>query len=47
MTGFTFGRNDANDIYDDVDVSPSFDFALGGPLGGRPAEGDERYEPGA
>jgi hypothetical protein len=34
VTAFTFGRNDANDIYDDVDVSHAFDFALGGPSGG-------------
>jgi hypothetical protein len=34
VTAFTFGRNDANDIYADVDASHSFDFALGGPTGG-------------
>ena len=34
VTAFTFGRNDANDIYADVDASHSFDFALGGPSGG-------------
>ena len=47
VTAFTFGRNDANDIYADVDASHTFDFALGGPSGGRPAERDARYEPGA
>jgi len=35
VTAFTFGRNDANDIYDDVDASRSFDFTLGGPSGGK------------
>ena len=34
VTAFTFGRNDPNDIYADVDVSHAFDFALGGPSGG-------------
>jgi hypothetical protein len=34
VTAFTFGRNDANDIYADVDASHAFDFALGGPSGG-------------
>jgi hypothetical protein len=34
VTAFTFGRNDASDIYDDVDASHAFDFALGGPSGG-------------
>jgi hypothetical protein len=34
VTAFTFGRDDANDIYDDVDASHSFDFALGGPTAG-------------
>ena len=45
VTAFTFGRNDANDIYADVDVSHSFDFALGGPSGGRPAERDRATSP--
>jgi hypothetical protein len=35
VTAFTFGRNDDNaDIYDDVDATPSFDYALGGLAGG-------------
>ncbi|HEX3687700.1 MAG TPA: hypothetical protein VHU60_08945 [Gaiellaceae bacterium] len=34
VTAFTFGRDDANDIYADVDVSHAFDFALGGSSGG-------------
>src|SRR3954449_1913425 len=34
VTGLTFGRDTANDIYADVDASHSFDFALGGPTGG-------------
>jgi hypothetical protein len=34
VTAFAFGRNDANDIYADVDASHSFDFALGGTPGG-------------
>jgi hypothetical protein len=34
VTAFTFGRDDPNDIYADVDASHSFDFALGGPSGG-------------
>ena len=33
-TAFTFGRNDANDLYADVDATHSFDFALGGATGG-------------
>ncbi|MDX6506239.1 MAG: hypothetical protein QOG06_883 [Gaiellaceae bacterium] len=36
VTAFTFGRNDANDLYADVDASHSFDFALGGTSGGSP-----------
>jgi hypothetical protein len=34
VTAFTFGRDDANDIYADVDASHAFDFALGGSPGG-------------
>ena len=35
VTAFAFGRNDDNtDIYDDVDATPAFDYALGGPAGG-------------
>ncbi len=36
VTAFTFGRNDANDLYADVDATHSFDFALGGTPGGSP-----------
>jgi hypothetical protein len=35
VTAFAFGRNDDTaDLYDDVDATPSFDYALGGPAGG-------------
>jgi hypothetical protein len=34
VTAFSFGRNDANDLYADVDATHSFDFALGGATGG-------------
>src|SRR5919108_695908 len=34
VTAFTFGRNDPNDIYADVDATHAFDFSLGGPTGG-------------
>lgn len=35
VTAFGFGRNDdTTDIYDDVDATHSFDYALGGATGG-------------
>jgi hypothetical protein len=34
VTAFTFGRDDPNDLYADVDATHAFDFALGGPSGG-------------
>jgi hypothetical protein len=34
VTAFTFGRDAANDVYDDVDASHAFDYSLGGPTGG-------------
>ena len=30
VTAFTFGRNDADDLYADVDATHAFDFSLGG-----------------
>ncbi len=35
VTGLTFGRNnDSIELYDDVDATPSFDYAVGGPAVG-------------
>ena len=34
VTAFTFGRDDPNDLYADVDATHAFDFTLGGASGG-------------